>query len=708
MNSGPITKPDSYEQQFFILNQNAQYMKGTISVESDSFGPGQYEICGGTHNAETNATSGCASLNSTEIPKQEEVDIGSTWMAGTTAATTGTGGTGRRLAAGGVEYKVAPNELLSVVLTLYTDGLESTQHKVRVNVDATFWYERRFIGEAFAHLSDTKEFVFEVTSEPVAKYSSANVSGDMPIMGEKWGKSQLKIYPYDSDNQRIVPSSKNRACDKFAVQLQNEMKFSDASGVETTSIINCPMESDPEDCVKTSSSSDAAHCCATCVITDMANEDKNPAGRWEVLVTHTNEGDVLNGTKVDMWCPPGYYEDKKNNDWCPDATCCYLCGVGDTVGAICEEPWPDESGVAQSFKDYDEDVRSGTTKDRIRLKDAYWRADFDEDHIYQCALDEACVAKEKCSNGICATAGDSICKLGYHGPFCGTCSSGFYMNKDLKTCDSCEDAVSFIPVYIFASVVSVIVIGAAVYYWRKNKEIEERMGEIQSAYDKKVDNAKSVARAAFVEALSKKRADAIQRLRHTHAIVKKLCVNKFTILVYTFQVVNQYAGIVTKFEFDFKYPEPANGAVDWMAAFSFNVLTISPPECVDQDSNFYTRLALTTLLPLIAIVTGIVGYRVWNKYHDSEDRNFEVWAFIFAFLEFVLSGVSTTICKTFVCEQIEGIGSVLSEQPVLSCDHENNPLRVWWTAYASFMFFLYPIGVPLLIFVLILTDPTTS
>ena len=85
-----------------------------------------------------------------------------------------------------------------------------------------------------------------------------------------------------------------------------------------------------------------------------------------------------------------------------------------TLGsAICSEPWPDESGVQQTFNDYDEDVRSGTTKDRIRLKDSYWRADFDEDHIYQCGLEQACRAKEKCGNGNCATAGNSICKLGY-------------------------------------------------------------------------------------------------------------------------------------------------------------------------------------------------------------------------------------------------------------------------------------------------------
>ena len=62
-----------------------------------------------------------------------------------------------------------------------------------------------------------------------------------------------------------------------------------------------------------------------------------------------------------------------------------------------------------------------------------------------------------------------------------------------------------------------------------------------------------------------------------------------------------------------------------------------------------------------------------------------------AFLEFVLSGVSTTICKTFVCEEIVGEGQVLVEQPTLSCARD--PLREWWEAYATIMLIVYPIGV---------------
>ena len=690
MDSGLITKPNTYDQQFFIINKNAEYMKGTISVESDTFEQGQYEICRG--DTETNATSGCASLNSTII--QGDDDVGSTGTIGiaATGAPSATGtGTRRRLMTGEVEFVIEPNELLSIVLTLYTDGLMSKTHKVLVNVDAKFWYEGRFIGEALAHLSDTKEFDFTVTSEPVAENSFASVSGDDPIMGEKWGTSQVRIYPFDSDNQPIVPSTANGACRYFDVVLQNEKR--------TVAPVACSMEPDPATCVA-ASNEEEAHCCATCVISNMANERANPAGRYEVLVEHTNPGDVLNGTYVDMWCPPNYYEDTKEKTCDEDSTCCYECGVGDQVGAICSEPWPDESGVQQTFNDYDEDVRSGTTKDRIRLKDSYWRADFDEDHIYQCGLEQACRAKEKCGNGNCATAGNSICKLGYQGPFCGTCSSGYYMNTKFNTCDSCDDAGSFVPVYIFAAVVAAIVIGAVVYYWQKNKEIEQRLEEIQSAFDQKVESARNVARAAFVAAVSKKRADSIHRLQRMHEIVKKLCINKLAILVYTFQVVNQYSNIVTGYEFEFQYPEPAKSMVNWMSAFSFNLITVSPPECVNQDSNYYTRLAIGTLVPLIMVAVGVAGFRIWNKYHDSEDRNFEAWAFVFAFLEFVLSGVSTIICKTFVCDEIHGAGSVLSEQPMLSCDHEGNPLRVWWVMYASFMFFVYPVGVPLLIFVL--------
>ena len=64
---------------------------------------------------------------------------------------------------------------------------------------------------------------------------------------------------------------------------------------------------------------------------------------------------------------------------------------------------------------------------------------------------------------------------------------------------------------------------------------------------------------------------------HAHIVQRKLG-NKVSIVVFTFQVIYQYAGIVTGYESYFHYPEPANGAVSYMSMFGLEVLNFSPPE----------------------------------------------------------------------------------------------------------------------------------
>ena len=64
---------------------------------------------------------------------------------------------------------------------------------------------------------------------------------------------------------------------------------------------------------------------------------------------------------------------------------------------------------------------------------------------------------------------------------------------------------------------------------------------------------------------------------HAHIVQRKLG-NKVSIVVFTFQVIYQYASIVTGYEHYFHYPEPARGAVSYMSMFGLEILNFSPPE----------------------------------------------------------------------------------------------------------------------------------
>ena len=66
--------------------------------------------------------------------------------------------------------------------------------------------------------------------------------------------------------------------------------------------------------------------------------------------------------------------------------------------------------------------------------------------------------------------------------------------------------------------------------------------------------------------------------KHRAYIVQKVLGNKIKILIFTFQVIYQYSGIVTGYERFFHYPEPARGAVSYISMFGLEVLNFSPPE----------------------------------------------------------------------------------------------------------------------------------
>jgi hypothetical protein len=65
-----------------------------------------------------------------------------------------------------------------------------------------------------------------------------------------------------------------------------------------------------------------------------------------------------------------------------------------------------------------------------------------------------------------------------------------------------------------------------------------------------------------------------------------------------------------------------------------------------------------------------------------------------------LSRCRSAVCKTFVCQHFDGLGEVLIAQPTLSC-HNHSSNRYFWEWYASFMVLIYPVGVPVLFFVML-------
>ena len=241
-------------------------------------------------------------------------------------------------------YTVVAGSLASVDITLYSDGLNADAYSVTIVVGG------RTINSLRVEVP--QETVFTVTSYAVANNSRAEVIGDPPVMGlQIWGDQQVRIYPYDSDNQRIM--STNPGFDFFTVALSTQQG-------EQTSTVTCDVDSTPD-------FDPDFHYYAKCSIPDLTNTE-GAAGAWD-LVAQLG-GETVLKTAVDMWCPEDYYKDEGT---------CYECDVGDATGAICSVEWADHYPV-----------NSGTTLEAVVLKKQYWRAHERSAIIYPCAIKAAC------------------------------------------------------------------------------------------------------------------------------------------------------------------------------------------------------------------------------------------------------------------------------------------------------------------------------
>ena len=92
---------------------------------------------------------------------------------------------------------------------------------------------------------------------------------------------------------------------------------------------------------------------------------------------------------------------------------------------------------------------------------------------------------------------------------------------------------------------------------------------------------------------------------------------------------------------------------------------------------------------------------IWTFFHfvkGDPAAKFKTLAVSIMFFEFLLNSVTTLILRTFACERFDDGHHYLKAQLSLKCHGSTHHFYVSW---AAFMIFVYPIGVPLLMFVVL-------
>jgi len=153
------------------------------------------------------------------------------------------------------------------------------------------------------------------------------------------------------------------------------------------------------------------------------------------------------------------------------------------------------------------------------------------------------------------------------------------------------------------------------------------------------------------------------------------------------------------------YPEPAKSLAGVLDTTNLNLLNFITLDCIAPSATFYGNLKIKTIAPLVPLVLlwlpSLTG-RLRCKDTVTSDRR--AAGFSVLWLVIILPSTASTIFSAFVCDSFED-GFFLRADLVLPCnDGQNRRFNVLW---AGLMTLLYPVGVPIMIVTILVTNKET-
>ena len=384
-------------------------------------------------------------------------------------------------------------------------------------------------------------------------------------------------------------------------------------------------------------------------------------------------------------CPLGLYDTGSVCAPCPSGTI-----RDDTTAVICSEcEYPrapnDErtactACVAGHFWDQDEALCAacpsgvtcgeGSSLADWELRPGLWRPNDKSQTVLVCAFgDMSCPGH---STGGCEGGDEPYCACGYRGPLCSECDSRDAKNKYFNGwtkdgCFLCESSNAHLSTVLFGGFVLFCLVGFMICVGTKIKRVKQHARYLQ---------AKQLYKASS------------RRLR---------------ICFFTFQVIAEYTAVSDGTAGGRSHPEPSATFASVLRATNLDILGFVPFGCFLPASTFFTKLFIQTMTPaaLIALLWLRVLVLSLGRDQDSKEQHTrKALHLTFLLLELLLPRTSSVVMKTFACVQFDN-EFYLQEQLTQACD--GGPRRRTWVAFATCMLFLYPIGVPLVVFCLLAT-----
>ncbi|CAM9198462.1 unnamed protein product [Ectocarpus sp. 12 AP-2014] len=298
---------------------------------------------------------------------------------------------------------------------------------------------------------------------------------------------------------------------------------------------------------------------------------------------------------------------------------------------------------------------NGMNVSTLNLTRGYWRTSAESRNVLKCYQENACVGGVDTSR---------YCEEGYQGAYCAVCDADFASGYQYS-CSSCvgENKRTAIGVSVVLCVVALAVIALVIA--DLVRVVEENSTKTASQWEQRMTSFRD-------------------------RMVDVVPLTSIKIVVVAWQIVTQFSSVV-----NVVYPDVYERFLSVLNVVNLNLGFILSVSCI-VDTNFYGRLVLATIGPLVMIGALAVAYTVARSRNRLSPAGLQAakskHLSIMLFVMFVLySSVSFNIFQTFVCDTLDtGVAYLRADYSLTCHTGTHTAMRV----YAGFFILVYPVGIP--------------
>lgn len=371
----------------------------------------------------------------------------------------------------------------------------------------------------------------------------------------------------------------------------------------------------------------------------------------------------------------------------------------------------------------------------IVLKDGFWRWGVNSTSIFQCALVGACKGGNR--------TGDQSCATGFFGPLCGICEPGYYLASNTCLQCSAKSIISPQQLYVIMGLGFLVVMPALVYIlykisklsddeidaWahklfseeteqhnrKQNRRLNSKMtldddhDEYDDEYDE--DFHDNDSNDCEEESNSSFNSDDTTK-EDSNNSDNSAMTSRLKLVATTFQIILQ-----NPLSNGSSLPNSLNKMFNLFQVLQLNIASFFPIGCF-TPYDFLSNMKTSTLMPIgiflfLFVVCIIQLFFVFlgehNPYVISNRvriyiRRYFSW-FLYA-CYFLLPGTCLTIFQTFACINVDPYHQMLniSDRLFLQADVSvscTSSLYLKSRVWAILMVLVYPIGIPLFLYLLL-------